>query len=374
MTGLSERNGAYMVNFFSSQPALNYGFNRITADWQIPYTHPNVQQTKNALQDVMLFWLEQGCDGFRVDMADSLVKNDDEKTATMEIWRDMLSAIQLEFPQAAFISEWSHPERALNCGFHADFYLDHEDNGYHALFRKKDAASGKLLSFFSKDGKGDIRVFADEYDQIYAKTKDKGFYCFITCNHDTPRLTRDFTVKELILAYAFIFSMPGVPFLYYGDEIGMRYNVELVSKEGGYQRTGTRTPMQWDSSLNLGFSRANKNSLYLPLDESKDAPTVESQENDPNSLLNHVKRFIQLRHDCSDLQLSGDFEITYAQHNQYPFVYRRGKYLLGVNPSLKEVSIPESRKGEIISQIGDFRLADGVLWMSGQSFFIVELD
>ncbi len=132
--------------------------------------------------------------------------------------------------------------------------------------------------------------------------------------------------------------------------------------------------MQWDSSQNLGFSNANKDSLYLPVDESNDAPTVEFQENDPNSLLNQVKKFIKLRHDLPDLQASADFEIIYAQKNKYPLVYRRGRCILGVNPSSKEVSISLSRKGKIISQIGDFKLGDGVLWMSAQSFFIVEMD
>ena len=69
-----------------------------------------------------------------------------------------------------------------------------------------------------------------------------------------------------------------------------------------------------------------------------------------------------------DLQASADFEIIYAQKNKYPFVYRRGRCLLGVNPSLKEVSISLNRKGKIISQIGDFKLGDGVLWMSPNPF------
>ncbi len=50
-----------------------------------------------------------------------------------------------------------------------------------------------------------------------------------------------------------IFTMPGAPFLYYGDEIGMRYRW-LPTKEGGYHRTGSRTPMQWDNGRNMGFS------------------------------------------------------------------------------------------------------------------------
>ena len=70
----------------------------------------------------------------------------------------------------------------------------------------------------------------------------------------------------LILALA-------APVLYYGDEIGMRY-LPLPTKEGGYFRTGSRTPMQWDNSANLGFSAAAADKLYLPVDPAADAPTV----------------------------------------------------------------------------------------------------
>jgi len=373
MTGVSERNGAYLVNFFSSQPALNYGFNLVTAPWQMPFTHPGIKQTQDAIVDIMRFWLNQGCDGFRVDMADSLVKNDEDKSATMQVWQQLFSDIKQEFPQAAFISEWCCPERALSCGFHGDFYLDHENNGYHALFRKRDPKTGQPSSFFSPKGTGDITTFTHEYQEKYLSSKDKGYFCFITGNHDTPRLTRDYSFKELVLSYAFIFTMPGVPFLYYGDEIGMKYNPDLISKEGGYQRTGTRTPMQWEPGYNLGFSKAARENLYLPVDENLDAPTVEVQEKDPDSLLNQVRQLIKLRQAHPDLQADGDFEIIYAQKNEVPFVYRRGIYLLAVNPSLQEVTISLSQAGETIFQIGESTLTGGQLRMSAQSFFVAAI-
>lgn len=62
--------------------------------------------------------------------------------------------------------------------------------------------------------------------------------------------------------------LPGAPFIYYGDELGMRYR-PLPSKEGGYTRTGSRTPMQWDDGANLGFSQAAAEALYLPVDPPK---------------------------------------------------------------------------------------------------------
>jgi len=249
--------------------------------------------------------------------------------------------------------------------------LDHENNGYHALFRKRDPKTGQPLSFFNQEGTGDITAFTHEYNKNYLSSKDKGYFCFITCNHDTPRLTRDYSFKELVLAYAFIFTMPGVPFLYYGDEIGMKYNSDLISKEGGYQRTGTRTPMQWEQGKNLGFSKASQEKLYLPVDENLDAPTVESQERDPDSLLNQVRRLIKLRSDHSDLQADGDFEVVYARKNENPFIYRRGMYLLAVNPSLQEVTISLNQVGETIFQIGESKLINGKLRMLAQSFLVV---
>ena len=83
MCGICERNGNYMVNYFSSQPALNYGFYEVShPEWQLPAGDPACQETVEAIKDIMRFWLDKGADGFRVDMADSLVKNDDDKIAT----------------------------------------------------------------------------------------------------------------------------------------------------------------------------------------------------------------------------------------------------------------------------------------------------
>ena len=67
--GLADRDGSYMVNFFSSQPALNYGFKEIThPEWQLPTDHPDCRKTVEAVKDVMRFWLDRGADGFRVAM------------------------------------------------------------------------------------------------------------------------------------------------------------------------------------------------------------------------------------------------------------------------------------------------------------------
>ena len=375
LCGITDRDGNYLVNFFSSQPALNYGFNEITHPaWQKPTSDPDCKATVEALKDIMRFWLDMGCDGFRVDMADSLVKNEDgEKPETCKIWKGIREMLDKDYPDAAIVSEWCNPKVSIGAGFHCDFYLDHDNNGYRILFREKDNKTGECKAVFSKNGKGDITKFLDEYLDDLRGTKDKGYISFITCNHDTPRMTRMFDKLEAKIAYSFIFLMPGVPFLYYGDEIGMSFMEGLKSKEGGYSRTGTRTPMQWNSSANCGFSTASADKLYLPVDTSENAVTVESQLADPDSILNTLKKVIALRHENTDLQSDGDFEVVYAEKNKYPFIFKRGSFIIAVNPTAKEQSAPCKYEGETVFEIGSTS-ADGKKFvMQPQSLSVIKV-
>lgn len=373
--GVTNRDGNYLVNFFSSQPALNYGFAEITHPaWQLPPTHPDCVATVEAMKDVMRFWLDKGCDGFRVDMADSLVKNEDgEKPETCKVWKNVRQMLDSEYPEAAIISEWCNPKVAVGAGFHSDFYLDHDTNGYRLLFRDRDKETGECTAIFSKNGKGDITKFLDEYLDDLNGTKGKGYISFITCNHDTPRMTKLFTPLEAKIAYSFVFLMPGVPFLYYGDEIGMRFIDGLQSKEGGFSRTGTRTPMQWNSGKNLGFSDAQSDKLYLPVDPSADAPTVEAQENDEDSMLNTIRRVIKLRSENEDLQSDGNFEVVYAEKGKYPFIFKRGKFLIAVNPTAEEQTAPFEFNGKPVFTIGKACVENGRIIMMPQSLGVIEI-
>ena len=335
--GECPRNGTYMLNFFKCQPALNYGWLHPTESWQAAMDSPDALATREAMKDVMRFWLSHGADGFRVDMAGSLVKGDnDQGSGTCAVWRDIRAMLDREYPEAALVAEWSHPQAAVaNGGFHMDFYLDHWDNGYHTLVRDGEK------SFFRRDGQGDIRRFLTDFTPRYEACLGKGYVALITCNHDTPRVCPDLTPEEAKLAYAFLFTLPGVPFLYYGDEIGMRYQAGMPTKEGGYTRTGTRTPMQWNAGKNLGFSEADAARLYLPVDPAPDAPTVEAQEDDPASMLETVRALIRFRHEHEDLAADADFEAFEIPGEPHALVYRRGSLYLCVNPSGKAVRLPK---------------------------------
>ncbi len=370
MCGICERDGNYLVNYFSSQPALNYGFHEITCpEWQMPCDHPDCLATVEAIKDVMRFWLDKGADGFRVDMADSLVKNDDEKVATAKIWRGIRDMLDAEYPEAALVAEWCNPQRAINnAGFHMDFYLDHYGNGYSRLFRYGDKEGNKGI--FNPNGKGDIKNFTDEYLEAYEISKDNGYISFMTNNHDMPRMTHYLDKTAVKLSYCMIFTMPGVPFLYYGDEIGMKYLEGLVSKEGGYSRTGARTPMQWCAGKNLGFSTSDE--PYLPTDPDENAPTVENQKNDPDSIYKVVTDIIALRHKYDDLKGNGDFEMIF-EAGKFPFGYKRGRFVMLFNPLGAESEIEYNADGaEVIYQIGETVSEGGKLKMSPQSFIMLK--
>ncbi len=350
LRGTSQRDGAVAVNFYSNQPALNYGYYKVTKPWQQSMDAPGPVATLEALKDIMRFWLSMGCDGFRVDMAHSLVKNDEDGKGTIALWRKVRSFLDEEFPDAAMVSEWGEPDKSLQGGFHMDFLLHFGPSHYNDLFRCEHP-------FFAKEGKGDASRFVQKYLDSYEKSEKKGLMCIPSGNHDMLRLAHFLTPEEMKLAFAFILSMPGAPFIYYGDEIGMRYLENLVSVEGGYERTGSRSPMQWDDSVNAGFSAAPRDRLYMRQDESTDRPTVKAQMADADSLYHEIKKLIEIRQAHSALQSNGEIEFVFAEEGAYPLAYVRSdgaeKILVVVNPSEKDAEFSSSlQMKDIIYKLG----------------------
>lgn len=351
VAGMSERDGCYLLNFFNAQPALNFGFNRIDhPDWQIPYTDDRVKPVFEEMLSVMRFWLDRGCDGFRVDMAASLVKNDDGHETTASLWRKARKMLDEQYPQAVMISEWSRPLEALNkAGFHCDFLLnDYKKFSYYAF---RCVEGGKNKSYFCKSAHVTAKNMLKTYLPDVYGSWGNGYVSVISGNHDTARIAHTLDESELKLAYTFILTQPGVPFFYYGDEIAMRY-LPQVSKEGGYNRTGARTPMQWDSSeKNLGFSTAEREKLYLDVDRSADAPCVEQQLQKQDSLLNTVKALNALRAANDDLLADGELSQVTALDNGTLF-YKRGKNTyVAFNPKDKAAVVP-LKLGKVLFCIG----------------------
>lgn len=358
--GISDRDGSCAVNFFSHQPALNYGFYKPAPDkkWQQSMDSEGARATLEELKNIMRFWLSMGCDGFRVDMAGSLVKHDEEGKGTIKLWQNVREFLDREFPDAAMVSEWGEPDKSLQGGFHMDFLLHFGPSHYNDLFRCPEP-------YFSSRGKGDVSEFVKKYIENYEKSEKKGLICIPSGNHDMVRLSRSIQGDSLKIAFAFLLSMPGAPFIYYGDEIGMRYIENHVSVEGGYGRTGSRAPMLWDDSVNAGFSAAPSEKLYIRQDDNPLRSTAKSQIADQSSLYHEVKKLIEIRLSHISLQSKGGIEFVYAEKDAYPFAYLRvsanEKILVIINPADREVSFeckyfPKEKiyslGGEIISDNG----------------------
>lgn len=379
VSGYSDRHAAYAVNFFYSQPALNYGFAHPDPQhaWQQPVDAPGPQAVRREMKKVMRHWLEKGASGFRVDMAFSLVKNDPNWVETTQLWQEVRAWLDNDFPQAVLVSEWGRPRYAIPAGFHLDFMLPFGAPGYMSLLRKPTGhgpgSDPYGFSFFDRGGRGNIMEFLDNYLEHYTITREIGHIAIPTGNHDTgPRLAAGREQDELKVIFAFLLSMPGTPFIYYGDEIGMRGVEVLRSREGAYDRTRVRTPMQWNQKTNAGFSTAAPEQLYLPIEEAPGRATVDSQDGDPDSLLNTIRRLIALRKAHPALAASGAFEVVHALPGELPFVYRRSRdaesVLAAINPAARtiEVVLPAgtvSGQPEILYGDADALSRQGEQWL-----------
>jgi maltose alpha-D-glucosyltransferase/alpha-amylase len=249
---------------------------------------------------------------------------------TKLFWQDVRAMLDRDYPEAFTVAEWESWE-ASEAGFHSN-YLHWKPQFYDLWFRNND-------SFFLPAGKGDITAFLSLYLDERRRSLGKNYISLTVGNHDLPRVARwgrDKTDLELI--QVFCFTMPNVPFIYYGDEIGMRQLPIDSGKEGCYgTRAGGRTPMQWGGSVNLGFSTGAPHSLWMPVDPAPDAPTVAAQEGDPDSMLSFVRSLVAFRKAHPALAADGGFFPVFAQPKKYPFVFLRtggGETLLvAINPS-----------------------------------------
>jgi maltose alpha-D-glucosyltransferase / alpha-amylase len=330
----------YIKNYYDIQPALNYGYAHPNPNrpWEQPVNAPGPQAVRRELQNIITFWLEKGIDGFRVDLASSLVKNDPDKSATIALWKDLTAWFHEKFPGGVLIAEWFNPKQSIGAGFDIDFLRPGKLTSAYERGKKTD-----IKVYFDKAGEGTIGDWVTYFKDQYGSTLGKGYVSLPTGNHDSPRMAnedrKDATSLKVLLT--FLLTQPGVPFIYYGDEIGMKYISNSPEVEGSRNRSGTRTPMQWDESENAGFSTAAGNKLYIPLDSDPNRPTVAKEDKDPHSQLNFVRALLKLRASSPALGNLGGWQLLSDTSQPYPMIYMRTggneKYIIAVNPSGKNV-------------------------------------
>ena len=172
---------------------------------------------------------------------------------------------------------------------------------------------------------------------------------------------------EVKCIFAFLLTLKQIPFIYYGDEIGMEHNY-AVSKDGGGIRTGARTPMPWTDGENKGFSVSKE--LYLPVSDKKGVD-VESQQNAEDSLLNTVKKLIGIKksNSCFNVSSGQKFKKT-----GYPCVFERydenSTATVMINPTDKEFKVKRIR-GEILLS-NNASVEDKKIILGKESFVIIK--
>lgn len=387
------RNKFYMKNFYACQPSLNYGYANPdpSRPWEQGVDAPGPKAVRQELKDIIAFWYGKGVDGFRVDMANSLVKNDKDKKEIMNLWREIREWSDKNYPDHVLMAEWGSPKYCLAAGYNIDMDLNStKAHNRRMYFDRKHQADGG--SYFSLDGgqpsvrdlygnawpedKIDskttaaemLKEYYDYFTDCLESTETMGYFATITGNHDHLRINMGArnTPDQLKVMLTWVLTMP-MPILYYGDEIGMRSLVDLPNVEGanhnGKERSGARTPMQWTSGETAGFSTCSPDKLYLPVctewspatsypqyldwkknfEAGKVKPiakgeiTVESQDKDPESILNWTRELIALRKSSEALWADSKFIPVFNESQPYPMVYLRsnGKetFLIALNPT-----------------------------------------
>lgn len=387
------RNKFYMKNFYACQPSLNYGYANPDPShpWEQGVDTPGPKAVRQELKDIIAFWYGKGVDGFRVDMANSLVKNDKDKKEIMNLWREIREWSDKNYPDHVLMAEWGSPKYCLAAGYNIDMDLNStKAHNRRMYFDRKHQADGG--SYFSLNGgqpsvrdlygnawpedKIDskttaaemLKEYYDYFTDCLESTETMGYFATITGNHDHLRINMGArnTPDQLKVMLTWVLTMP-MPILYYGDEIGMRSLVDMPNVEGanhnGKERSGARTPMQWTSGETAGFSTCSPDKLYLPVctewspatsypqyldwkknfEAGKVKPiakgeiTVESQDKDPESILNWTRELIALRKSSEALWADSKFIPIFNESQPYPMVYLRsnGKetFLIALNPT-----------------------------------------
>ncbi|QZY28512.1 alpha-amylase family glycosyl hydrolase [Nocardioides coralli] len=379
------RPGYYLKNFYDEQPALNFGWTTTSPDepWRDAMDAPGPRRNRQALRDILDFWLSRGVSGFRVDMAFSLVKDygvEKGLEASVEVWREIREWLDQAHPDAVLIPEGTEPRTGRPLVFDADFAL--VIHGAHASLFDNHAAGTLPFQpprepFFDADGRGSTAPFLEAWAAARRGDPHRPVV-LATADHDFNRLRcGGRTPEQLGAAFTFLFTWGSVPSLYYGDEIGMRYLPGMPDVEGaicnpGYNRAGCRTPMQWDDTPNAGFSMAPADRLYLPVDPDPNRPTVQAQEQDPGSTLTLVRELLALRRATPALQ--GHAE-TRVLHDHYPLAYTRGgTHLVVVNPRREPAHLeaPEASGSSLLWGRG-VEVEPGGVQVAGFGYGVLEL-
>jgi maltose alpha-D-glucosyltransferase / alpha-amylase len=291
----------YWHRFFSHQPDLNFD-------------NPQVQ---DALLDVMRHWLDFGLDGLRLDAVPYLFEREgtdcENLPETHAFLKRIRKTIDDEYPDRVLLAEANQWPADVVEYFgdgdecHMAFQFPVMPRLFMSMRREEARPMIDILEQTPEiPGNAQWGLFLRNHDELTLEmvTDEERDYMYGEYAKD-PLMRLNLGIRrrlapllengrdDMELATAVLFSLPGSPILYYGDEIGMGDNIYLGDRDG------VRTPMQWTGDRNGGFSRADFARLYLPplMDPvyGYQAVNVEAQLRTSTSLLRWIHRFIALR-------------------------------------------------------------------------------
>jgi len=311
----------YWHRFYSHQPDLNYD-------------NPEVRA---AMLNAVDFWLDMGVDGLRLDAVPYLYEREGTNCENLPETHDYLRELRTHIDGRhtgkmllAEANQW--PEDAISyfgagdeC--HMAFHFPVMPRLFMATRMEDRYPITDIMQLTPPIPEScQWALFLRNHDELTLEmvTDEERDYMYRVYAHDrnmrinlgirrrlAPLLEND--RRRIELLNGLLFSLPGTPVIYYGDEIGMGDNIYLGD------RNGVRTPMQWSVDRNAGFSRANPQRLYLPVNIDPEyhfeAINVETQQNNPNSLLWWMKRIIALRKQLKSMG-RGALEFLYPENRR----------------------------------------------------------
>jgi maltose alpha-D-glucosyltransferase/alpha-amylase len=294
----------YFHRFFAHQPDLNYD-------------NPEVRE---AMFEVVRFWLDIGLDGFRLDAVPYLYEregtNCENLPETHEFLADLRAMVDREYGGERVLlaeaNQWPEDvvdyfgtEERPEC--HMCFHFPLMPRMFMALRREQRYPITEILERTPAIPEGgQWGIFLRNHDELTLEmvSDEERDYMWTEYARD-PRMKLNLGIRrrlaplldngrrQMELFYGLLLSLPGTPILYYGDELGMGDNVYLGDRDG------VRTPMQWSADRNAGFSRADFAQLYLPplMDPvyGYTAVNVEAQQRNESSMLHWLRRFLAVR-------------------------------------------------------------------------------
>jgi alpha-glucosidase len=372
-----EATGQYYYHaFLAQQPDLN---------WRNP-------QVREAIYDVMRFWLRKGVDGFRVDV----------------IWHLIKDAEFRDNPPNPNFREGRPPHEKIMTRYSTDQPEVHEviaqmrrvtdEFDARVLIGEVYLPLHRLVAYYGNDLTGAQMPFnfallstlwsARSVEKIiadYEGALPKGAWPnWVLGNHDRPRVASRVGREQARVAAMLLLTLRGTPTLYYGDEVGM-HQVAIAPDQVrdpfeknvpgiGVGRDGCRTPMQWDATAHAGFS---KSTPWLPLPDDFVHENVVNLDADTRSILSLYRALIALRKKLAQL-VTGDYEPIVADGDM--LLYRRrneeGAVLIALNLGGEPASITSSsigfgreillstfldRQGEKLEGVLDLRGNEGVI-------------